>query len=389
MPYPGIPKSLTPKMERCVQKVMKTGKDKSAAIAICHTSIMSQSQLPKEKPLKTVAEKDTRYMFFSSDVFSKDEKRFNSLKEGKILKGVEVFKAGTYRGIEYKTSALDKMVANFYYLKAHDIFGHVPVRSDHPAMFSGEIIDKVGGYISELRRQGKKLVADFRITSENMWNKVMEGTYVNRSSEIGTYDDNEGNIYSPVLFGVAWVDIPQVEGLSPTFSYSKDNKNIINLNNLNVMDEEKDKFPPEEVKEEEAVEAEKVEEVEVKEEEVKEEVKEAEIVEQSKESVSFDKMFPDEFTELEKLRAEKFAKVFDDLVLEGKITPALKDKEMEFAKTLSAEQFEKYQEIKKEMPQVVKLEKEVIENEEQKKPDEVESGQSAEEKAEKFIEETK
>lgn len=45
MPYPGIPEHLTDKMERCVNDVMeKQGKDKSAAIAICHRSIVGEKE---------------------------------------------------------------------------------------------------------------------------------------------------------------------------------------------------------------------------------------------------------------------------------------------------------------------------------------------------------
>jgi hypothetical protein len=136
MPYPGVPKELTPKMDRCVRKVMKDGKTKSSAIAICKTSIMSQvTPKEKEKPWKTVEGKEKRYLYFTSENFSKEEdkpKTVDKTKEGKLLKNVEIFKVGTYRGIEYKESALDKMVANFHYLKLFDIFAHVPVRADHP-----------------------------------------------------------------------------------------------------------------------------------------------------------------------------------------------------------------------------------------------------------------
>jgi len=40
MPYSGVPRALWPKMERCVEKVMSQGKDKHAAIAICHKSVV-------------------------------------------------------------------------------------------------------------------------------------------------------------------------------------------------------------------------------------------------------------------------------------------------------------------------------------------------------------
>lgn len=43
MPYANMPEDLWDKMDRCVDKVMATGKDRPAAIAICHTSLMGKS----------------------------------------------------------------------------------------------------------------------------------------------------------------------------------------------------------------------------------------------------------------------------------------------------------------------------------------------------------
>jgi hypothetical protein len=420
MPYPGVPKELTPKMDRCVKKVMKDGKSKSSAIAICKTSIMSQTKpKEKEKPWKVVENKDMeqRYFFFSSSQFSKDEKQtvIDKTKEGKLLKNVEIFKVGTYRGIEYKNSALDKMVAHFHFLKSHGIFANVPVRADHPAFFGGgDIIDKVGGYVEDLRREGKKLVADVRITSQKMWDKVMEGTYINRSAEIGMYDDNEGTIYSPVLYGFAWVDIPAVEGLSPKFSYNKDNKNIkiISLNEANNMnvEEKNDNFPPEEtpaeVPAEETpaetpvetptetpVETPADEPAETPVEEPVETPVEtpAEVPAEEMKKESFEKMFPSEASELKKLQEEAFKEVFEKLVSEGRMTPSMKEREMQFARTLSKEQFAIYETIKKASPKLVELDKETIEGEEPTAPSEgtpEADDKAAEERADKFIEET-
>ena len=399
MPYPGIPKEKEAKMDRCVSRIMKDGKSKDSAIAVCRTSIMSQKEKSKEekeedKKYETiVADKETRLVYFSSD--SVKEKTLDATKEGQLLKNVEIFKAGTYRNTKFTTSALDKMVANFHYLKALEIFGHVPVRADHPSFGffggGGDVIDKVGGYIHDLKRVGTKLVADFRITSGQMWSKIQEGTYVNRSAEIGTYDDNEGTTYSPVLFGVAWVDIPQVEGLSPKFSYSKDNRDfeLINLNAIKQMDEEKEldneTFPKEEV----IVEEEK------KEEEVKVEEKTEEKIELSKniETLEFSKAFPNEFQELEafrKAQAEFSMKerglFFDKLVQEGKLTPAQKELEVEFSKELTEEQFNKYKAVKENATVVVKLDKEEVVTESAKEEEPTE--RTPDEKAEEFLKET-
>jgi hypothetical protein len=388
--YEGIPKELEERMDACVSKLTKKGKSQSTAVSLCKVSVLSQKQKKKEKPMEIVADKETRCIYFSSSPV--EVKKMDSSKEGKILRNVEIFKSGTYRGIQFKNSGLDKMVANFHVLKDFGILPNVPVRADHPAFFGiGDVIDKVGGYVEDLRRVGNKLVADVRVTSQNMWDKIQEGTYINRSAEIGTYDDNDGIIYSPILYGFAWVDIPQVEGLSPKFSYSKDNQNIelINLNALN-MDINKDQFPPEDAPEEEKVEP------------VVEEPKEEPVIEEKKEELNksneqpmeFEKAFPVQAEELTKLRAEKDALLVEQRVSfveqlekEGKIVPVQKESEIAFVKELSEEQFEKYKELKKSSIAVVKLDKEETEGEEPVKPEE-EIEKTPDEKADEFLKET-
>jgi hypothetical protein len=45
MPYANVPKSLWGKMDRCVEKVMATGKDKPRAIAICYAALVEKKSL--------------------------------------------------------------------------------------------------------------------------------------------------------------------------------------------------------------------------------------------------------------------------------------------------------------------------------------------------------
>lgn len=126
-----------------------------------------------------------------------------------------VFKAGTFRDSAgdqqtWTTDELARMVQNFAALKAQDIFPNVPVRSDH----SGSV-DKVIGYFDAVRvsPDGMFLLADFTVTEPGAINKIARGTYRSRSLEVGLYESNDGDMYYPVVFGVAFVDIPAVEGL--------------------------------------------------------------------------------------------------------------------------------------------------------------------------------
>ena len=398
MPYPGVPAELNSKMDTCVKKLTKDGKTEEYATSLCKTSLMSQV-VPEEKeePARIVESKDTHHVYFSSSEFAKD--KVNASKEGKLLKNVEVFKAGTYKGVQFKNSALDKMVANFHYLKSFGKFPNVPVRADHPAIFGvGGVINRVGGYIADLRKVGTKLVADFRITNEDMWEKIMEGTYISRSAEIGDYDDNDGTIYSPILFGVAWVDIPAVEGLSPKFSLSKDkNIELLNLNLTESMPKEKitaskeaeleveskkDKTTPTPVETEKS---------ELKKEEIVETPlkKETTKIEKNSKVEAFAKQFPKEAEELKKYRSEILENFFDKLVTEGKLLLKSKEACLAFAKELSDEKLESFKTLLSAFHTSIELDKEPEgEGGEVEKTEEVDDEKESDDKADAFIKET-
>lgn len=426
-----IPKELQVRYDRCVKKVMASGgKTKIEAEGICELSLTSMKQAPKErKPEVVVAdiEKDTHFVFSTSS-------KINAENEGTILKNIEIFKAGIFKGIEFKISALEKMVANFYVLKSHGIFDHVPVRSDHPGWL-GEVgvIDRVGGYVKDLRVVGKKLVADVRITSKEMLEKIKEGSYVQRSAEIGNYRDNNGDTWIPCLWGFAWVDIPAVEGLSPTFSFSKDkNVDIVKLNSEDMNPKEGEKKVEESVEdvsadvstEEVAVDNsendtvdEKIEDAHVEEEETAEEEEtvegaSAEVSEESTEETAeevgsesnssihandkkldmekFAKEFPEQFAELEKFKNDKIDATINELVKLGKVLPAQREAVNVFVKGLSDEQFNALTEIFEQMPVLVKLNEEQVEEcvENQEKPENTQDAKSADEKADSFLNET-
>lgn len=374
-------------MDNCISKMMKNGKGKMQASQMCKLSLSNRKKpVKKEKPYKVInsSDQEDRYLFSSNT-------KIDTTDKGTLIKNIEIFKAGTFKGIEFQQSALDKMVANFHFLKDHGTFPNVPVRADH-AGWLGEVgvIDRVGGYVSDLRVVGSKLVADIRVTSDAMLSKIMEGSYINRSSEIGSYEDNKGNIYSPTLYGFAFVDIPAVEGLSPKFSFSKD-KNI-KLINLNIMGEE----IVEEVVETPVVETP----LETPTEEVVETPVETPVVETSTEvveevienaaivtSIEFSKAFPVEAAELEEFRKEKFNAFIDSLIAAGKMLPANKDAELAFAKSLSSDQFASYKTVKESTPKIVEFNAEPKE-EELPAPATTVEEETPETKADAFLEKT-
>ena len=130
-----------------------------------------------------------------------------------LVKQVEVFKAGTFRDSwgdqhTWLPEHLVQMVQNFNTLTANDIFPNVPARRDHSAS-----IDKVMGYVQALNTDGSKLFADIHVTEPTDVDKLVRGTYRARSLEVGMYVDNSEAAFWPVVFGVAYVDMPAVEGL--------------------------------------------------------------------------------------------------------------------------------------------------------------------------------
>jgi hypothetical protein len=130
-----------------------------------------------------------------------------------IVRDLPVFKARKVKDSLGRESTwtiedLDAMVANFNLLKDSNLFPNVPVRANH-----GRDVNDVGGWYVALRRDGDTLLADIEFTEPDMAEKYRRGTYRNRSIEIGAYETNDGEIYFPTVMGLAFCDIPAVEGL--------------------------------------------------------------------------------------------------------------------------------------------------------------------------------
>lgn len=132
---------------------------------------------------------------------------------GNKITGLKIFRAGSFADSEgvrrrYTQKDLDKMVENFNLLVEKGILPNVPVREDHTRS-----IASVVGYFSAVRREGNFLVADIDLTEPQAVQRYSNKTYRARSAEVGTYVDNDGTEYDPCILGVAFCDIPAVEGL--------------------------------------------------------------------------------------------------------------------------------------------------------------------------------
>lgn len=141
------------------------------------------------------------------------------------LRGIDLLKAGTFKGLGIADEDLDAIVAHFRDLRDRGIF-LPPFRLDH----SWSVLSVIG-WIEDLdvvRRedgtdgQGKAFLrGDVRVTGsvdytpEQIVAAIRSGSLRNRSSELGAYVTNAGVEFPLVLYGCAFVDIPAVEGLAP------------------------------------------------------------------------------------------------------------------------------------------------------------------------------
>ena len=138
--------------------------------------------------------------------------KFTRNKDGTgLLSDWPILRTGTFTDkfgfvFTYGVNELVTMAANFQSLSL--AFPRVPLRVDH-----SRSVDRVIGWLQSLRVEGDTLLADYEVLDPDAVEKIVSGLYASRSAEVGEYTTNEGIIYSPVILGVAFVDIPAVEGL--------------------------------------------------------------------------------------------------------------------------------------------------------------------------------
>lgn len=130
-----------------------------------------------------------------------------------FVRRLKIFKAGTFAdsmGIRRTWTAehLAQMVSNFNILRDGGIFPNVPARADHR-----NTVLSLAGYFASLSSDGVWLYADVEFTEPDMFGRFERGTFRGRSLEVGFYEDNDESLFWPVVMGVAFVDIPAVEGL--------------------------------------------------------------------------------------------------------------------------------------------------------------------------------
>jgi len=382
--YGGTTPSEDKKIERCVSDLMgnskfkprKGGDKKSAAIAVCKSSIMG-GKMDKE-------------------TFEYTPEDIGKFAKGHSIKDVHVFKAGKYRNTNWTNDMVDKMVETFRKLKKSAGF-EPPVRIGHKTDNPVENAKNVIGYVENLRHDGNgNAYADLDINDENGVDVLKK--LRKRSIEYGPYKTNSGDMYDIALWGLGLVDIPEVENLAEINIYSKplkeekmdkeeekkdedeelDNKSEDTTDDSkddsiegeeNTIDKDGEDEPKKEDSDEKSdglskKEDEKKKKLEdEKKKKLEEEKKKKEgKMEKENEMVHLDKENYEKLLSYEKkvkeLEKEQRVNKIESLSKEAKILSSNFDIEKEFALSLNEEQFNKYFEIKNSQPSFVKLDNE-------------------------------
>lgn len=181
-----------------------------------------------------------------------------------VIEGLPVFRSGTFRdsmGFQHSWESIhmDQMVSHFDLLRGRSIFSDVPVRSGHPGWLTSgqEGNGKVVGYHTRLyvetrisktdAKEYSYLLSDVEILDDEAIKAIEKGLWRNRSAEVGSYVTNDEAEFWPVYMGVAYIDIPAVEGLN---SFSKQSNFSLMMETESTVSDSKTKAqaPPEELK---------------------------------------------------------------------------------------------------------------------------------------------
>lgn len=198
------------KLERCVQALIDKGHKEDSAWAICRTSMdMAQH-----------GEADEEYIKRAEKMAS--EKKFSL--ETADLDGIEIFEVGTWNGRKFIEKDLDTIAGTFQETKSvMKPFVKIGHGEDQRLLRNDEL--PAAGWIENVRRVGKKLLADFKKVPKRIGELIKVGAYRTRSAEI--YQDIKlaGKTYPLALKAVAFLggEMPAIGSLADVMAlYSKE-----------------------------------------------------------------------------------------------------------------------------------------------------------------------
>lgn len=135
---------------------------------------------------------------------------FEEAEQGTLVKGVEAFKAGTWRGKEYGVTQLNEMVSNFAKFAEEDGSLEPPFKVDHSESARDQI-----GWVKSLYIEGDSLFADVLVTEPDAVEKMKRGTWKKVSAEIynNYVEDNTNEDHGMAFRALSIVSIPHLKNI--------------------------------------------------------------------------------------------------------------------------------------------------------------------------------
>jgi hypothetical protein len=156
------------------------------------------------------------------------------------IKGKEVFSAGNWKKDKYTEQDLDAMIEAFNKLDFKPALKlHHEKNDENDITTEVNLLNPALGYVSNLYRKGKKLLADFSGIPKKVYEAIQNKAYNRVSSEIAWNFKRNGKTFKRALCAVSLLgaDIPAVadlETLNGLYSYSEDDElHIYDLQNDN------------------------------------------------------------------------------------------------------------------------------------------------------------
>ena len=124
------------------------------------------------------------------------------------VKGIEIFRTGTWNGDVYTRKDLDEMVRNF-----KKVGFQVPIKLGHKESSGSPAF----GWVEHIKRTGDKLIANFKDLPKKLWKALKDRRFDTVSSEVFWNLERDGKKFRRVLKAVALLgaETPAVSGLAP------------------------------------------------------------------------------------------------------------------------------------------------------------------------------
>lgn len=217
--YKNVAPGVRSKAVSILNAILRDGKmDEGAAIATALTKAREFTNNSADQDAVIIASNPGKYLCFAN-----------------AIRGVEIFSSGKHNGDPYTEADLDGIVA---------AFNEIDFK---PALKVGHTKDYPGapayGWVEGLRREGKKLVADFTDMHDGVVDAIRKRNFDRLSSELYENYNRAGKQFKHVLKAVSLLgaEVPAVPNLTPLhkvqFTDEADGRTLTHSENLQVTED--------------------------------------------------------------------------------------------------------------------------------------------------------